>query len=79
MNPVKPEFPWLERITSGVLVAVIGVLGWMILVAYQPDWLRLPEVETEVVLILALLVAALVLVSVVALLQTRPGGGPPGE
>jgi hypothetical protein len=41
------------------------------LAAYQPDWLRLPSLELEVLLVLGLLTAALVLVCVVALRQTR--------
>jgi hypothetical protein len=61
-----------------VLIAVIVALGWMVLVAFQPDLLRLrsPHGETlvggEVLLVVTLLVAALALVSLLALLHTRP-------
>ena len=62
---------WLERITTGVLVAVVAALVWIVVVASQPGWLRLPSPVAEVVVVLALLVGALLLVSVVALLHTR--------
>jgi hypothetical protein len=58
----------LEKITAGVLLLVIVALGWIIVASFQPDWGR--GVSTEVV-ILALLGAALVLVSILALVQTR--------
>lgn len=62
---------WLERITTAVLIAVVAALVWIVIVANQPNWLRLPSPATEVIVVLALLVAALLLVSVVALLHTR--------
>lgn len=61
----------LELIAATVLVLVISSLGWIILAASKPDWLRLPSLEAEVLVVLGLLVAALLLVSVVALRQTR--------
>ena len=67
---MKPD-KLLELIASGVLLLVILSLAWIMLAAYQPDWLRLPTLELEVVLVLSLLSGALVLVSVVALRQTR--------
>ena len=67
---MKPD-KLLELVASGVLLLVILSLGWIMLAAYQPDWLRLPSLELEVVLVLSLFTAALVLVSVVALRQTR--------
>ena len=67
---MKPD-KLLELVASGVLLLVILSLGWIMLAAYQPDWLRLPSLELEVLLVLGLLTAALVLVSVVALRQTR--------
>ena len=67
---MKPD-KLLELVASGVLLLVILSLGWIMLAAYQPDWLRLPTLELEVVVVLSLLTAALVLVSVVALRQTR--------
>jgi hypothetical protein len=39
--------------------------------AAQPTWLRLKSVQMEVLLVLGLLIAALLLVSTVALRQTR--------
>ena len=67
---MKPD-KLLELVASGVLLLVIASLGWIMLVAYQPDWLRLGSVQLEVLIVLGLLTAALVLVSVVALRQTR--------
>jgi hypothetical protein len=61
----------LERVTAAVLLAVLLALGWILCVAYQPAWLRFAPAEVEVVVVLALLSAALLLVSVVALLHTR--------
>jgi uncharacterized membrane protein (DUF485 family) len=67
---MKPD-KLLELVASGVLLLVILSLGWIMLAAYQPAWLRLPSLQLEVLLILGLFTAALVLVSVVALRQTR--------
>jgi hypothetical protein len=61
----------LEWAASAVLKVVLGAVGWMIAVAYFPEWGRLASVELEVMVILGLLVAALGIVSVVALLHTR--------
>jgi hypothetical protein len=63
--------PVLEWITGAVLLLVLAGLGWMILAAYQPAWGRFLSPEAEVVGMLALLMAALTLVSAVALLHTR--------
>jgi hypothetical protein len=62
---------WLERLTAGVLLLVVAAVAWMVFVASQPDWLRLGSVEVEAVVMLGLLTAALLLVTVVALLHTR--------
>jgi hypothetical protein len=67
---MKPD-KLLELVASGVLLLVILSLGWIMLAAYRPDWLRLPSLELEVILVLSLFTVALVLVSVVALRQTR--------
>jgi hypothetical protein len=64
-------FPLLEWVTGAVLLSVLAGLGWMIVAAYQPAWGRFLPLEAEVLVFLALLTAALVLVSVVALLHTR--------
>jgi hypothetical protein len=61
----------LERATAGLLLLVLGALGWMIIASYKPDWGRLESLELEVVLIVGLLLATLLLVSIVALLHTR--------
>jgi hypothetical protein len=65
------RFAVLELLTAVVLVAVMMALGWTLLAAYGPEWLRLASTEVEVLLVLVLLTAALLLVSVVALLHTR--------
>lgn len=72
-EPSGPSSPLLERITAAVLIAVLAALGWMLLAAENPGWLRFAPVEIEVVVVVALLAAALGLVSVVALLHTRGG------
>jgi hypothetical protein len=64
-------FRWLERATAGVLLLVLASLGWMLWAAYRPGREPAGSVEAEVLAVLALLSAALVLVSVVALLHTR--------
>jgi hypothetical protein len=66
-----PWLGWLERITAAVLAAVLLALGWMVLAARLPESVRLPWPEVEIGVVLTLLAAALVLVSVVALLHTR--------
>lgn len=67
---MKPD-KLLEFVASGVLLLVLFSLGWIMLAAAQPTWLRLPSLELEVLVVVGLLSAALVLVSVVALRQTR--------
>lgn len=69
--PARRPATALEFIAASVLWLVIAALGWIVLVSWKPGWLRLPSVETEVVIVIGLLSAALVLVSVVALRQTR--------
>jgi hypothetical protein len=61
----------LQRITALVLWAVLFSLAWMVYAAYRPESLRWFSVEMEVIIMLALLLTALILVSVVALLHTR--------
>ena len=36
------RFAFLERVAATVLILVVLSLGWIILVSFQPDWLRLP-------------------------------------
>ena len=67
---MKPD-KLLELVASGVLLLVILSLGWIMLVAARPAWIRLPTLELEVLLVLGLLTGSLLLVSVVALRQTR--------
>jgi hypothetical protein len=64
-------FRLIEGVASGVLLLVLAALAWMIVAAYVPEWGRLASLEFEVIFILALLLAALLAVSVVALLHTR--------
>jgi hypothetical protein len=71
MTPVRTHFDWLERLTAAVLLLVLLALAAIIVLAYQPAWRLLPTVEAEVLTVLGLLLAALGLVSVVALLHTR--------
>jgi ethanolamine permease len=61
----------LEAATAAVLLAVLAALAWVVLAAYWPAAAGLASMEVGVGTVLALLTAALVLVSVVALLHTR--------
>ena len=70
-DPPPRTYPILERITTAVLLLVMAALAAMIAAAYSPGAGRLLSVEWEVILMLCLLVAALGLVSLVALLHTR--------
>ena len=65
------EYPWLERLTAAVLLLVLAALGWMALAAWRPEWGRWVALEVQVWVVLAFLGAALILVSVTALLHTR--------
>jgi ethanolamine permease len=68
--------PLLVSVTGFVLLLVLLALGWMGLAAWQPEWSWGVELHLQVWLILGLLTAALVLVSIVALQQTRPSKTP---
>ena len=71
-EPAGPRnFLLLEEVTALVLIVNMAALAWMLIVAYQPTWLRLASLEREVIVVTVLLVAALLLVSLVALLHTR--------
>ena len=62
----------LEQLTGVVLGLVALALGWMLVVSYWPERLRLASGETtEVVVVITLLSVALGLVSLVALIHTR--------
>ncbi len=64
-------FVWLEGLTAALLLAVLAALGWMVAAAYVPAWAEWPGQEVQVLLLAGLLLAALLLVSVVALWHTR--------
>jgi hypothetical protein len=61
----------LEQLASAVLLLVLAALGWMIVAASFPESGRLASLEGEVLGVVGLLLAALLLVSLVALLHTR--------
>jgi hypothetical protein len=69
--PPTQIYRLVEGFASGVLLLVLAALGWMIVAAYVPEWGRSASLEFEVIVIVSLLLAALGLVSVVALLHTR--------
>jgi hypothetical protein len=69
--PGTPRYPVLERATALVLLLVLLALAWMALAACFPEWDGPLALDVQVGLVLALLTAALVLVSIVALLHTR--------
>jgi hypothetical protein len=70
-SPARNRLLWLERATALVVLLVQISLVWMVTVAYQPQWLRVFSPDVEVILTVVLLIAALGLVSLVALLHTR--------
>jgi hypothetical protein len=70
-KPAAAQFPLLERVTAVVLVLVVAALGWMALAACFPGWDWGLSLDVQVGLVIALLTAALALVSIVALLHTR--------
>lgn len=74
--PDGPRYPLLERATAVVLLLVLVALGWMALAACRPAWGGWVALDVQVGLVLTLLTAALILVSVVALLHTRPSQEP---
>lgn len=67
-----PWLAFLERATAVVLALVLLSIGWIVLMAFAPHAARLSSPDLEVGVLLVLLLAALVLVSSVALLHTRP-------
>jgi hypothetical protein len=66
----------LELLTTTVLIAVAFALSWIIAASYVPALVSWASQETQVIVILALLVLALALVSVVALRHTGQGDLP---
>jgi hypothetical protein len=64
-------FPVLEWITALVLVLVLAALAWMAVADLLPASWRLLSLEAEILGVLGLLAAALLSVSVLALLHTR--------
>jgi len=69
--PSKRPLQLLEWLAGAILLSVVIALGWATLVAYRPTWLRHSSLEVEVLVVVGLLVAALLLVSVVALRHTQ--------
>jgi hypothetical protein len=66
-----PRYPWLERATAAVLALVLLALGWMAVAACCPEWDWRLSLDAQVGLVVALLTAALGMVSLVALLHTH--------
>lgn len=71
MSKPTKSTSFLDRLTGVVLFLVLLAIGWMVLVTLVPSAPHPLGVETEVILMIALLSASLILVSVVALLHTR--------
>jgi len=61
----------LEWITATVLLLVLAVLAWMPVADFVPTSWRPLTLEVEIVGVVGLLIAALLLVSCLALLHTR--------
>ena len=70
-NDFAPTHPVLETVAAAVLLLVLAAIVWMVLAAYWPASFQVASTSTEVIAMLILLSAALVLISVVALLHTR--------
>jgi hypothetical protein len=71
--PLRRSLPasLLEWFTTGVLVLVLAALGWMAVADLLPTPWHLVSLEIEIFGVLGLLTAAILLVSVLALLHTR--------
>ena len=63
--------PFLEKAAVTSLAFSVLSIGWMILVALYPQTLRLSSEGLEAGIIIALMLTTLLLVSAVALRQTR--------
>ena len=63
---------FVEALATLVLMAVVDAMGWLVAASFAPEAVRWAATQTEVIVILVLLASALLLVSVVALLHTRP-------
>jgi hypothetical protein len=61
----------LERLSAGTLLIVLAAVMWIVAAARGRWAPRLPAIEAEVICVMLLLSAALVLVCVLALWQTR--------
>ncbi len=70
-KPFVPRYELLERVTAVALALVAVALLWLLAAGAGIDWLRLPSEVWEVVVVLVLFTAALMLVSVLALLESR--------
>jgi len=65
------RFPLLEWLTTAVLLLVLLSLCWMVLAAAWPEGTEAATLDVQVWIVVVLLSAALLLVSIVALLHTR--------
>jgi hypothetical protein len=63
--------PVLEWITAAVLVLVLASLAWMAVADFLPASCRPFWLEVEILSVLGLVIAALLFVSVLALLHTH--------
>jgi succinate dehydrogenase hydrophobic anchor subunit len=68
---IEGQYLLLERITALVLLLVMVSLGWIVAAANFPSCAEWATPEWQVGIVLVLLTAALLLVSVLALLHTR--------
>jgi hypothetical protein len=61
----------LEWVTAAVLILVLAALAWMAVADLLPASWRLLGIEAEILGVLGLLTAALIFVSILALLHTQ--------
>lgn len=67
----EPQSPWLDRVAGVALVAALLVIAWIGTSAYLPDWFHPASIETEIVICVIILGAALGSVCGVAIAHTR--------
>jgi len=69
-NVAAPMVRLVGTATAVMLVACMVALAWMVFAAFQPEFAHFASIELEIVIVTVLFASALVLVSVLALLET---------
>jgi hypothetical protein len=69
-NVASPIVALVSSVTAVALIACMFALAWMVLAAFQPEVAHFASIEVEIVIVTVLFASALMLVSVLALLET---------